>query len=476
MTDVDADPVAPPPWHRRRWLVYAGAVAVVAAVVGTLLATSSGDGDARPVPSGAMPTLGSQFATPPPAPDTSEPAGPPVLPAYSGAPLWTVALPRDGEDAPDFAVTDHGYVLTDRTAVVGLDRTGKQVWRHVPPEVDYFTVRVTGRQVFVGYANAADDRWPQPQVVIALDAATGTEQWREVEASFWSVTTDAIYLSVCRGGQNNHIGDCQFTARDPRTNTVRWRIPTYASASVVNDSGDTQAAPTPPYLLIGSYPTGRDSFILSTHDPRTGATLGRGYRRQDGPVGSFDLATERTVTTTGDQDDNPADGCQAVLTGYAVSGAGETWRHTVRTTKGDEGRRCARQPVSLNRGRMGVTETNGAPSVLNLDTGAVEWSAPPTGAAIAASDTTLLVVDGTELLAYRVGNATPVWRAPFTGALDTSTVLITGTQVVVTDTGEAIGYDLATGNAWSYGTPVTPVTGASFAVCDTGSCRGYAIG
>jgi hypothetical protein len=266
------------------------------------------------------------------------------------------------------------------------------------------------------------------------------------------------------------------------TNTIRWRIPTYASSSVVNDGGDMLAEPTPPRLLIGAYPTGNASFIVSTHDPATGATLGRGFQGPDGRVGSLGLPTDRTVQTVDDDDDNPANGCQAELMGFSVAGATETWRHTTRTVKENDGRRCARMPVSYNRGRLGVTEPNGAPSVLNVDTGAIEWSAPPTGAAIAASDTTLLVVVSTqdgaaELVAYRVGNATPLWRAPFVGSAATSTVTITATTAVVTSyRGEAVGYDLASGNAWSYGESVEQATATAFTVCGDTSCRGYAIG
>jgi len=470
--------------RERRTLVFAiAAVVVVVAVVATLGVTLSGEDD-RPVPSGAMPTLGGQFAVAPVATGTSAPGTPATLPQYPGSPLWIVQMPNGVEDydLPEFAVTDHGYVLQADKEVLGLDRTGKEIWRFTPPEVDYFTVRVTGPQVFVGYANPDDDRWPQPQVVIALDAATGAELWRDAEASLWSVTTDTLYMSVCYGGQNNRIGDCRLSARDPRTNTIRWRIPTYASSSVVNAGENLQAAPTPPYLLVGGYPTGADSFALSGHASATGATLGSGYEGPDGNVGSVSTASERTVVTTDDGDDNPADGCSALLIGFSVSGAAETWRYTARTTKDDDGRRCARQPISGNDGRLGVTSPDGAPSVLNVENGAIEWSAPAKGQAVAASGTTLLTVEtaadgNAELVAYRVGDAKPAWRAPFLGEPDTSIVAITDTQVIVTGyAGDAAGYDLKPGKGWSYGGSVAQETDTWFAVCDEISCRGYPIG
>lgn len=485
-TEVDGETSAVPvrpgrPGYRSRLLLGAAAIVVVALVV-TLVVTTTG-GDDRPVPSGTIPTLGGQFATPPPASTTPGPAAPASLPAYPGDPVWTVQLPgaEDDADPPGLAVTDQGYVLEHREDVVGLSKAGDEIWRYTPPKVDYFTTRVAGPRVFVGYANP-DDRWPQPDVIIALDAATGKEIWRETEASFWSVTDDTIYMSVCYGGQNDHIGDCTVSARDPRTNRTRWQVATYASASVVNADDELQAGPTPPYLLIGSYPTGRDSFVLSTHDAATGALRGRGFRGKDGKVGSVADPTARTVVTIDDNDRNPADGCQAVVTGFSVSGAAKNWQYIARTTKEDDGRRCARQQDSYNHGRLGVTAKNGAPSVLNVDTGAIEWSAPAGGDALAASDTTLLVVEAdknedgaaAELVAYRIGNAKPLWRAPFIGAVDTSTVTITATRATVIDyAGEAAGYDLTTGNGWSYGDAVQQETPDWFAVCGSGTCRGY---
>lgn len=475
-------PGVPARWGRRRLLLASAAVLVAVALLVTLVVSMAG-GDDRPVPPGAMPTLGGQFATPPPAPPSSTPAGPVTLPAFSGAPLWTVRLPGSVDDAdpPGIAVTDSGYVLVFDEEIVGLSKAGAELWRHRPPKADYLTTRVTGGLVFVGYANPDEDRWPQPQVVVALNVATGKEVWRETTASFWSVTTDTIYLSECYGGQNDHIGDCTLSARDPATNTTRWAVATYASSSVVNTGDELQAAPTPPYLLIGAYPTGRESFILSSHDPATGALMARGFRMATGPVGSVNDATGRTVVTVDDSDDNPADGCQAVVTGFSVSSARQTWQYTARIAKEQDGRRCARAPESVNRGRLAVTTGDGAPSVLNTDTGKVEWSAPEGGAAIAASDTTLLVVatgedSGPELVAYRVGNATPLWRAPFPGSVDSSTVFVTATTAYVTGYGDdAAGYDLKTGEGWSYGALREQGSPTSFTVCDNGSCRGYAI-
>ena len=465
-------------WRERRVLVLATAGVLVIAVAATLVVTLSG-GDDEPVPSGTIPVLSSQFATPPESPPSSAPAGPAALPAYSGSPLWTVPLPAGTEeyDVSGFAVTGSGYVLEKREEIIGLDKSGKEVWRFTPPAVDYFTTRVTGAQVIVGYNNPDEDRWPQPQVIIALDSATGAELWRETEASLWSATADTIYLSVCYGGQNNRIGDCTLSARDPADNTTRWQVPTYAS-SRVEDLGDRlQAMPTPPYLLVGAYASGADTYVLSAHDPATGATLGRGYDGGDDRIGSIEAVTAGTVVTGNGSDGNPADGCTALLTGFSVTGADQKWQYTARIAKKNDGKRCGHLAASANNGRLGVTAENGAPGVLNLDTGVVEWSAPAGGEALAASDTTLLVVESTEdkseLVAYRVGDAEPAWRAPFPAGIETSTVAITDDHVLVI-AGDALGYDLETGKAWSYGT--TPRLGDTwFAVCTATECTGYAM-
>lgn len=471
--------------RERRVLVLVVAAVVVAAVVATLVVTLA-DEDDRAVPGGTIPRLGSQLAVPPAGPPSPSPGKPADLPAYSGSPLWTVPMPAGtaDHDVRGFAVTGTGYVIEKREEVLGLDKAGKGVWRFTPPEVDYFTLRVTGRHVIIGYDNPDDDRWPQPQVVIALDAATGAEVWRETEASLWSVTTDTIYMSVCYGGQNNRVGDCRLSARDPASNTTRWQVPTYASSRVESVTDRTQTVPTPPFLLVGAYATGADTYVLSANDPATGATLGRGYDGGDDRIGSIDAVTGRTIVTSNGEDDNPADGCTALLTGFSVSGAARKWQQTVRTAKEHDGKYCGSLPESNNKGRLGVTAENGAPGVLNIDTGAVEWSAPAGGEAIAASDTTLLVVESAaggadggaaELVAYRVGAAEPAWRAPFTGSVGSARVTITDTTVLVTESGgDVVGYDLKTGRAWTYGT-LSQLGDTWFAVCSETECTGYPI-
>lgn len=466
MTD---QPEADPPRRRPVVLACVAALAVIAVVMTLILTTGEDD---RPVPSGTMPTLGSQFAVPPAAPATS---APPALPAYQGAPLWNVTFGGDENEYgnPEFAVSPHGYVLQNDDALLRLDKSGTEVWRFTPPEVDYYTVRVTGPQVIVGY-DSEEDRWPQPQVVIALDEATGKELWRETEASLWKATTDTVYMSVCRGGQNARIGDCLLTARDPKTNAVRWQVPTYASSRVINDSGGIQAAPTPATLLVESYPSGADTVHVATHDPATGATLGSGFHDDEDRHGQIDVATARTVVTVDDHDENPADGCTATITGYAISGD-RRWRQTASVPKLSDGRRCGNAPVSYTGGRMAFTAKNGDPSVLNVDTGAVIWSAPAGGQAVAATADTLLVAEpaAEDLVAYRIGSPAPLWRVPFPPGDNPAPTLVTRTQILFSAQ-EDIGYDLKTGKAWTYGGAITQSAAKWFAVCASGTCRGYA--
>jgi hypothetical protein len=461
---------------RRRTVLVVGASVLVVAAVATVVAVAASGPD-RPVPAGAMPTLGNQFAAPgEPAPST--PARPENLPAYTGAPLWTVPLPGDVEenDLPSIAVTDPGYVLESREQLRGLDKAGTVTWTYAKPaEADYYTVRVTGSTVFVGYNHPTDKRWPQPQVIIALDASSGQERWREEEASMWSATADTIYMSVCHGGQNTRIGDCQLSARDPGTNTIRWRVPTYASSEVIN-TGGLQTGPTPPYLLVSAYPTGANTYHVSSHDPRTGRLLGDGFEGGDERTGSL-TDTPGTVVSVEDDDRNPADGCQATVTGFTVAAA-QRWQQPGRTAKIEDGRRCGPLPESLNAGRMAFTTGDGVPGVLNVETGALEWTAPVSEQALAASDTTLLTVsrdgDRSELVAYRIGSEKPLWRAPFFGDPQDADVTMTATTAVVVS-GGAVGYDLATGAAWSYPGSVEQATGTWIALCDKASCRGHAI-
>lgn len=473
--------------RRPKVLVLAGALVVVVAVVVTL-AVVIGSGSDRPVPAGAMPTLGNQFAvapTPEEPPEPTKPTTPPgepaSLPAYSGAPLWTVdpSLATDDSDVPSVAVTNSGYVMGRDGQLWGFNRAGKQTWTAPkPPGEEYSAeVTVTPTTVLVSHDNPADDRWPQPKIIVARDAATGKERWREAEASFWSATTDTVYMSVCYGGQNDHIGDCQLSARDPETNAVRWSIPTYASSNVAN-TGGFAALPTPPYLVIGGYPTGADSYSVSTHEPSTGALLGRGYGGPDGYSDPVDDTSTRTLVSVQDRDENPADGCQMTYTGYALRGATQTWNLKGRVAKQNDGRDCDVASVSINDGRFAMTTGKGRPAVVNVDTGVIEWTGPANGTGFAASDTMLLALETTpertrELVAYRIGTAEPLWRAQYTADPD-ATATFTANSVTVWDIG-AYGYDLKTGNAWQYGKVVDRMPGNQVAECQANGCRGYRI-
>jgi putative pyrroloquinoline-quinone binding quinoprotein len=466
--------------RRRPVLAAVAAVVAVALAVTVIVVSTSGE---PPVPSGEIPTLGNQFApssgdSPTTSPDPDEPAS---LPAYQGDPLWTFPLPdgtTDPDDGPqDIAVTDAGYVVQlDEKTVVGLDKAGTELWRY-PATEDDLTVKANGPLVFVSYANPDADNWPQAQVVAALDPATGAERWRETEASFWSLTTDTVYLSVCTGEQNDHLGDCQLSARNPQTNSTRWRTAAYASSGVINTSDSAQAEPTPPYLLVESHPTGGADAVTS-YDPDTGARLGTGFIGQDGDIDTLDSGGDRTVVEMNDHDENPADGCAATLTGYAVASAGQTWQYLSRTAKEDDGRKCGSMPYSINNGRIGVTTDAGVPAVLNAATGAVEWTAPTAGTALAASDTMLIAVETTEgtqaeLVAYQVGNPTPIWRSPFAGTAGGARVTIGASSITVLSEDEAVGYDLASGDAWSYGSSIALETTGAFVLCGGGYCRAF---
>jgi outer membrane protein assembly factor BamB len=125
---------------------------------------------------------------------------------------------------------------------------------------------------------------------------------------------------------------------------------------------------------------------------------------------------------------------------------------------------------------MAITTPAGNPAVVNVLTGAVEWTAPVRSVGMAASDTTLLAVADDELVAYRVGTGEPLWSAPFDGAPEEMTVVMTATTAVVYSTGyPATGYDLATGKAWLYGEEVRQSTPSWLAVCAGVSCSAYAI-
>jgi hypothetical protein len=494
----DSGPATRPGSRRRRWLVRAvpavSCAAVFCVVVSVVAIPGAPEDDHQQRPPSTASTMKRQSPTPPSTSETIDPA------PYTGPPRWTVAVPASVKDPgrTRIAVTASGYVLRTSEEILGIDRAGKQRWRFGLPAVKDRalrllepTVRVTPTVVIVGYDirydNPATDPRPGRDILTRVDAATGRVLGRDSQASSWWASSTTLYLSICRSHQSGHLGDCYLSARDPLTNQPHWTVPTHVGAEVYNDGAviwettNVATAAPPPYLLVGVYPDGPASWHVSTHDPDSGQTLGTAYK-EPGTNPSSDIATDQTILAI-DADRTPTRGCRAVLTGYTVRDATQVWRRRVRTIPPVDRPFCTPLPKSINQRRMGVTTHQGAPSVLHLDTGELEWSAPPRGHAIAASATTLLALEnpgptghGGQLVAYRVGTSTPLWRAPFHGRHDRSTVIITDTTIVIGSVGgDAVRYDLRSGDLTRYQGRVDHLSPTMLVICHARQCAGHAI-
>jgi hypothetical protein len=463
---------------------YAVVVAVGLTVLLGLVAGDTYRGELRitiDYPDRPMATLGNQFSPPPGGEPTGAPDPPGRGPAVTAAePAWQVDLPEDLR-LTDLAVIAGGYLLRTREALVALGEDGEQRWAYDLDD-SYYDARAGQDVVLVSYEHPTDDRWPQPKVIVALDPATGETLWEEDEASFWAAVEGTVYMSVCYGGQHGRIGECQLSARDPLTNAVRWSIPTYASAKVINDGGDLAMRSQPPYLVLESFPTGHESRTITTIDPDSGRQLGAGFAGYHGTV-----MTPETLISVDDSDDNPADGCIVELTGYDLASGAEVWTYSSATYKEYDGTYCGDQPDrDTSTGRLAVTNEDGLPEVLDPGTGEVEWTAPREGLGLAASNEVLVVLEGAgedgALVVYDLSRGDERWRVP-APSNDSPGVELREEMMVAyalnTDySAVPVGFDLATGDAWTY--LDWSVYDANFipgpgwlAVCDDHSCRGY---
>lgn len=334
---------------------------------------------------------------------------------YDGDPLWSFDLEQDGDTV---APIDQGLLfLTDEG--LRLEDDGETVWEH-PVEEFGPEIGVTDEVVIVSVSidSAFEDEdyeWPGREDTVALDLETGEEVWRDQEASFVSVYSDAVLMTECTGEQDAHIGDCTLYARDPENLETLWSTPTYASAQAV-DGGNWTGEPLPDPLLIASYPNG--------HEDRTVTVYENGNPLASIQTHDSAVVSGETLVLYDDYDDNPADGCTAALAGYDLRGGGPVWEIEAETAKTADLVRCGElATVSPREGMLALT-IDGEPSVVDVVTGETAWTAPEPGRALALDEdaATLVVARESEtenLVAYDVESGEERWRA--TAALEAST-------------------------------------------------------
>lgn len=340
-----------------------------------------------------LPAAHHAAASPPPASPSASPSAP------AGTRVWSAAA---GEHAT-VAASSAGWVIASEHTVTGLGHHGAARWRrtwHVPCSSDLscedrIKVTVAGSVVVVAHDDPGRQDWPERLIVQALDAASGTLLWTDRRSSFVSVLRGVVYTSVCDGAQHHHLGDCDLSARDPRSGTTRWTTAAYASAQVVDA--------TSAYLVEYSYPTGDASQTITTLDPHTGATLGVSVRA-DWAIPTTTALVTVTSTYHG------ATRCTNSLTGRQPRGGGVVWHRTI-TSINAMSAQCLDTGGVVGAGQVAVVNRAGATVLVDLATGHIDWTASQPGNPVWIGRRYVLVAAANDdLVCYQRASGAVRWR------------------------------------------------------------------
>lgn len=284
---------------------------------------------------------------------------------------------------------------------------------------------VAGSTVVVSRKNPAREEWPGSKIIEAFDATSGAVLWNDDQASFVTVLTTAVYTSVCHGGQNDRLGDCRLSARDPRTGATRWTVKTYASSSVTpNDEqpdrpyGDMTASPMPAYLTTMSYPTGEASVTLTSLDPGSGGKLGASIR------GKRAIQTMGSLIEVDDAASKKAQGCKTTLVARSPRRGGEIWRSTFTTAAYDDKDRCKGFIYKAGDGWLAAADGTGRAAVVKLATGKTGWTAPEPGEPLLVNRDVLVIQNAQGgVTVYDQATHEARWRTGAISAYDSSAEL-----------------------------------------------------
>ncbi|GAA4259747.1 hypothetical protein GCM10022255_085590 [Dactylosporangium darangshiense] len=305
--------------------------------------------------------------------------------------------------------TPDGYVLADGHEVFSLGNDGRQRWHQSYGDGDVVRVDAAGSTVIVSWKNPRREEWPGSLIVKAFDTTSGTALWSDDQPSFVSVHATAVYTSVCHGGQNNRIGDCHLSARDPRTGHTRWTIATYASSIVLGpanplDMGSIAAPPVPPYLVIESFPTGYASKTFTTVDPSSGRNLGTSIKAMAA------TQTSHFLIEWDDDRNRPETGCTSTLVVWGPHGGNATWRKTFTNAVLADGK-CRNIDYEVADDALALADNSGATTLLDLATGTTDWTAGEPGPPMLITNDVLVIsnADG-GVTTYDRKTGSPQWR------------------------------------------------------------------
>lgn len=402
---------------RRRLLALGGVLIVLAA------------GCDHPPPAEPGPTTSS--AAPPPSTSESATTAPPV----TADPAWSLDK-YVGDRGAYLAAAGNAFLLNVPYAeydeklgwLYGITGEGAESWKL--EFTSDFRVTIAGDVAIVSYDHPTDDRWPRPQVLKAIDTATGATLWEDDQSSFHTVFQETVYTTTCNGLQDGGYDNCVLASRDPRTGEVHWTTPTEAAASVETSYLDRgfQAAPEPPFIALRAYPTGFDSELIRTLDPVNGHWLAA----VDHDPHRIMIASDTLVRTTADRDEEPLDGCTSALQGIDVHSGSLSWERTVEVPLEPGGTYCLDLwPEHAGTDVLPVLAGD-LPQLLDLTTGEPRWPALPSGYVLAGDDRVLLVGTGEEsasLTLYDAATGAPRWTVPnpYLG----STAVIRGDRLIL---------------------------------------------
>lgn len=341
------------------------------------------------------------------SPSVSSPEGrtatarpdPPPMPTSSnlprGVPDATLEVAGVEGNRPRVGRAGDTTIVLDDTAVVGVDPDGAQLWKVREPsggDIPSLEAVLDDDVVLITWRVSGDTPFPGRTALRAVDASTGRMLWRSDDESFVTSVAGRTYTSRCTPVQNATLGNCTVSARDPRTGTVVWEQPAYASARIdtvpATAAGTLQAPAGPDVLLVHGYVSGFDSGEFRAHDPKTGRPLGLDLAADDVQQGTG------VVVTRGGLDDDAADGCRETLTAVDPTTQRQVWKRAWRTgVRTEDGKRECR---TLSRDQLTPTLTavelvGGRPSVVDLRTGTTVWAGDREGRVLAATDDTVVV-------------------------------------------------------------------------------------
>ncbi|HZE41308.1 MAG TPA: PQQ-binding-like beta-propeller repeat protein [Stackebrandtia sp.] len=341
--------------------------------------------------------------------DTDDPAADDAftVPATSDEPRWT----RDGDADTTVSKIGDGYLLTTDTSITRLNAKGDKTWhRKLKEDSEGLGEglpedREANENVVVLSGDKPhEDSWPGENVTTVLDAATGEQLWKDSTAAFTALAHDTVYLSVCHGGQDGELGECMLSAREPTTGATRWTTAVYASTEVVGVSPDGSK------VEIESYVTGGNDRRVSVLDTASGRVRGAAFSGDD-----TSFITDDTLVRASD-DDNPANGCTSTFTAWSIADGSRAWKRVVGVPKAADGSDCLGLSETPGEGdRVAVSTRHGRPEVLNLGTGAIEWTAPSRGTPVTATGDLLVTDQGGDeadkLVGYDTGSGKKRWTA-----------------------------------------------------------------